>query len=227
MTLGEFGNELVKRFEAIGCKVFGCDANDDPVLKNKQVEDDWYNYCLANNMQGYVPYDFALSIHFDHGKLGLNLKLSDVDEWDLLRVLAQMGWYKTLLRKMNSTNKDGFAYDTNMVAKFLYELIDECLFANDAEALDNILFNDWDKLITSDIVNSGKLKLCIFRVILYNYDKKPVSTLLDETWDEYVANIFNDMMDAAERHGSSKCIPVLLRYKKEKFGFNENEVMEL
>ena len=225
MTLGEFGNELVKRFEAIGCKVFGCDANDDAVLKNRQVEDGWHNYWLAANMQAYVSYDFTLSIHFDHGRLGLNLKLSDADEWDLLRILAQMGWYKTLLRKIYSTNKHGFAYDTDMVAKFLYDLINECLFANDVEALENILFNDWNRLIRSDIVNSGEL--CIFRVIEYDCDKKAVSTLLDETWDEYMANRFNDMMDAAESYGSSKCVPVLLRYKKEKFGFNESDVMKL
>ena len=225
MTLGEFGNELVKRFEATGCKVFGCDANDDAVLKNRQVEDNWDNYWLAANMQAYCSYDFTISIHFANGRLGLNLKLSDADEWDLLRVFAQMGWYKTLLRKLYSTNKHGFAYDTNMVAKFLYDLIDECLFANDVEALNNILFNDWDRLLHIDVANSGEL--CIFRVITYDCDRNPVSILVDETWDEYVANIFNDMMDAAERHGSSKCIPILLRYKKEKFGFNENEVMEL
>ena len=141
MTLGEFGNELVKRFEAIGCRVFGCDANDNAVLKNRQVEDDWDNYWLAANMQAYCSYDFTISIHFANGRLGLNLKLSDADEWDLLRVLAQMGWYKTLLRKIYSTNKHGFAYDTDMVATFLYALIDECLFANDAEALDNIQVN--------------------------------------------------------------------------------------
>jgi hypothetical protein len=225
MTLGEFGNELVKRFEAIGCRVFSCDANDVYALKNRQVGDGWNNCWLVAHMQSWVPYDFTLSIHFDHGRLGLNLNLSDADEWDLLRVLAQMGWYKTLLRKIYSTNEHGVAYDTNKVAKFLYDLIDECLFANDAEALDHILFNDWDQLIHSDIANSGKL--CIFRVITYDCDGNPVSILVDETWDEYMANIFNDMMDAAERHGSSKCMPVLLRYKKEKFGFNENEVMEL
>ena len=227
MTLGEFGNELVKRFEAIGCRVFGCDANDVDVLKNRQVEDGWYNYWLVAHTQSYMSYDFVISIHFDHGRLGLNLKLSDADEWDLLRVFSQMGWYKTLLRKIYSTNKHGFAYDNCMVGNFLYDLIDECLFANDAEALENILFNDWDRLIMSDIANSGEL--CICRVIVYDRyeNEKLFSTRVNETWGEYVAGRFKEIMDAAERHGSSKCVPVLLRYKKEKFGFNESEDMEL
>ena len=225
MTLGEFGNELVKRFEAIGCRVFGCDANDDAVLKNRQVEDGWHNYWLASNMQAYCSYDFTLSIHFDHGRLGLSLKLSNADEWDLLRVLAQMGWYKTLLRKIYSTNKHGFSYDSCMVGNFLYDLIDECLFANDVEALDNILFNDWDRLIASDVAKSGELRICC--VIVYNYNKNIFSTQVDETWDKYVAGRFKEIMAAAESYGSSKCTPVLLRYKKEKFGFNESEVMEL
>lgn len=225
MTLGEFGNELVKRFEAIGCRVFGCDANDADVLKNRQVEDGWNNYWLSAHMQAYVPYDFTLSIHFDHDRLGLNLKLSNADEWDLLRVLAQMGWYKTLLRKVYSTNKHGFSYDNYIVGEFLYDLIDECLFANDVEALENILFNDWDGLIRSDIASSRELSIC--RVIVYDYNEKLFSTQVDDAWDEYVAGRFKEIMAASERHGSSKCIPVLLRYKKEKFGFNESDVMNL
>ena len=225
MTLGEFGNELVKRFEAIGCRVFGCDANDDAVLKNRQVEDGWCNYWLVASMNGYVQYDFTLSINFDHGKLGLNLKLSDSDEWDLLRVLAQMGWYKTLLRKIYSTNKHGFCYDNCMIGKLLYDLIDECLFANDAEALENILFNDWDRLIMSDVVNSGEL--CICRVTVYDCDEKLFSTRVDETWNEYVAGRFKEILDASERHGSNKCIPILLRWKYEHFDDSEETEMIL
>lgn len=191
--------EFKKKFIALLVDKYNC-----RVYKTWSDHQDWYDKEMTDTC--YIEFIYGgVSIHIPHEtikhcSMDIDVEIDDACIYDIYMALLDLGLYKSVIRSIHIRY---LRCHTDQ----LYDIIDEILSSNDYELLAKTLEYDFIK-------TANDMKLKDSDIVLYKFNKLlKIDESMIEIWiKEYSTQI--------------ECIAILLEYKREHFGFNE-EVMRL